>query len=204
MAKKKTTLEELDKKIETIIKYLKNLTKKEKEIESQEKIIEKEEEKEISAIEKLEKLEKETILEIQHPLLTFTYKDVVRGAVGAFFGAVTHYTFIYGIKVAEQIDVMRASILFIISFVIGGIFLYYTGFRKVKDPKILSFLPLRLIILYAVSIVMTVFVLYLFYPHFQLLNPSNPAVFWESYKQLSTVTLTAILGACTADLIGRD
>lgn len=204
MAKKKASLDELDKKIETVIAYLKQLTKEEKQIESEEKIIEKKEEKEISAIKRLEKLEKEVMLEVDNPLLTFTYKDVFRGAVGAFFGAVTHYTFIYGIKVAEQIDVLRASILFLISFAIGGVFLYLTGFRKVKDPKILSFLPLRLIVLYAVSVVTTVFVLYLFYPDFQLLNPSSPAMFWESYKQLATVTLTAILGACTADLVGRD
>ncbi len=194
----------LNKKMDVVLSSLKSILRKEKEISKEEKIVEKEEEKELSALEKLEKLEREVIHKIDHPLLNLTSKDVFRGGVGAFFGAVTHYTFIYGIKVAEQIDVFRANILFIVSFLIGGIFLYSTGFRKVKDFKILSFLPLRLIVLYAVSLSMSIVVLYLFHPQFQLFNPSSSEMFWESYKQVSTVTLTAILGACTADLIGRD
>lgn len=194
----------INKKLDFIIGSLKNVLKKETQLEKEEKLVEQEEEKEISAIEKLEKLEKEVMRKIDHPLLKLTSKDLFRGAIGAFFGAVTHYTFVYGIKVAEQIDVFRANILLVVSFIIGGVFLYSTGFRKVKDLKIMSFLPLRLIVLYAVSLVMSVIVLYLFHPQFQIFNPSSTEMFWESYKQVSTVTLTAILGACTADLIGRD
>ena len=75
--------------------------------------------------------------------------------------------------------------------------MYATGFRKIKDPKILMFLPIRLIVLYLTAIVMSVLVLLFF-------NAGFGNNFEDAFKQVSTVTLTAIIGACTADLIGKE
>ena len=86
--------------------------------------------------------------------------------------------------------------LYLLSFIIGAVFLYVTGFRKIKDVKVLAFLPIRLIVLYITSILMAILVLYFFHPEF-----GNSFIL--SFKQVATVTLTAILGACTADLIGK-
>lgn len=201
---KKVDIESISRKLDQLLEGQREILKEEKEeLEEEEKIeaLEKkeieEEEKELSELEKLEKLEKDIAKQVgPHPLRQITYKDIARGAVGAFFGAVAHYTFIYGLKVAESIDMARAGILYALSFTIGFIFLYMTGFRKIKDMKVLSFLPIRLIVLYITSLIMSALVLLLFLPDFG-------QVFADSFKQLAAVTLTAIVGACTADLIGK-
>jgi len=195
---KKLTLEALNKKLDLVLKNQQRLLKGEKRIEKEEVKEEKEEEAALAELQKLETLEKEIIQEVeQHPLQKITYKDIARGAIGAFFGSVAHYTFIYGIKVAEAITVGRATLLLPISFIIGAIFLYATGFRKIKDPKIMWFLPVRLFVLYITAIIVSILVLYLFTPSFGM-------AFVESYKQVATVSLSAIIGACTADILGKD
>lgn len=190
MAKKKVTLEQVDKKLDFLMKHLKKVEKEETKVEA-------EEEEEIKELKKLEKIELKIKEKIEpHPLKKITYKDIAKGALGAFIGVVAHYTFIYGIHVAEQIDILRATILFPLAYFIGGVFLYATGFRKVST-KMLWFLPIRLTVLYIISIIMAIAVLYLFQPEFT----HN---FWEGYKQVAAVTLTALIGACTADLIGKE
>ena len=197
MAKKRVTLEEIDKKLDSLMRHVKKIEKEEEHEEAEEEIIEKEEETEIKELKKLEDIEKKVAEKIApHPLVKITYKDIAKGAVGAFIGVVAHYTFIYGIKVAEYLDVERATVLFPLAYIIGGIFLYVAGFRRV-DIKLLWFLPIRLTVLYIISIIMSIAVLFLFYPDFS----HN---FWDAYKQVAAVTLTALVGACTADLIGKD
>lgn len=169
-------------------KELKNI---EKELESREK-------KEEEELLKLKSLEEEIKREVgPHPLRKVGLKDIVKGFVGAFIGLVVHYTFFYGIKIAENIDFTRSTLLFVLSFFVGIMFIYATGFRKIKDPKVLMFIPVRLSILYIISVVMSVLVLYLFYPKFG-------HDFIDSYKMVSVVLLAAIVGACTADLIGKE
>jgi len=58
-------------------------------------------------------------------------------------------------------------------------------------------MPVRLFILYVASILMSIFVLYIFYPAFG-------HEFAESYKMIAGVLLAAVVGACTADLIGKE
>jgi len=183
----KVTLDQVNKKLDQVLKRLKR-------IEAEEKVIEKEEEQELAELKKVEaKLEEVSA----HPLRNLTYKDVAKGAIGAFVGTVAHYTFIYGIKIAHEIDIVRATVLFPLSFIIGGVFLYIAGFRKIRDPRIMWFLPVRLIVLYTISLLISILTLWLFQPDF-LLN------FEEAYKQVAAVTLTAVIGACTADLIGKE
>ncbi|MEM4336588.1 MAG: DUF2391 family protein [Candidatus Woesearchaeota archaeon] len=208
----KATLSEINRKLDIIIAEQKKIEKKEKELLKEEEEIKKGEEEEIGKEKKLETLEEKEISELEklekieeeikkrtapHPLKKITIKDLARGAIGALFGAVAHYTFIYGLKVAELITFTRAVFLFIFSFIIGAIFLYATGFRKIKDIKILVFLPVRLIILYLTAIVMAIIVLAFFQPGFG-------ESFEEAFKQTSTITLIAMIGACTADLIGKE
>ncbi len=213
--KEGVSLSSINNKIDTILKHLSEIKKEqttakmgEEKLKQEEKrILEKTSEtelmaeaaagKELSELERLELLEKHIQKQVEpHPLRKITYKDIVRGSIGAFFGASADYAFIYGLEVAQNIDFQRATILFGLTFLIGGIFIYLTGFRKIKDPKLLSFLPLRLIVLYITTLVVTVLVLAFFQKGF-----GQNLV--DSYKQVSTVSLLAMLGAATADLIGR-
>ncbi|MBW3022538.1 DUF2391 family protein [Candidatus Woesearchaeota archaeon] len=208
----KANLKSISKKLDAILKEQKKLEKGQESIKKEEHKLEEKEEQELKKEEKVEELEEKEVSELEklermeqeikqrvapHPLKRITIKDIARGSVGALFGAVAHYTFIYGLKVAEEITFNRAIFLFIFSFLIGAVFLYATGFRKIKDPKILIFLPVRLIVLYITSLVMATLVLAFFQPAFG-------HSFEESFKQVSAVTLTAIIGACTADLIGKE
>lgn len=189
--KKKVSLEVVNRKLDAI---LRNQVRLEKE----EEIIHKEETQELRELRKLEDFEKKIKEEVgPHPLRRLTYKDLAKGVIGAFLGVAAHYTFVYGIKVASEIDVVRATLLFPIAYCFGGIFMYFTGFRRIKDPKLARFLPLRLTVLYVVAVITAFLSLWLFNPDFM-----QDAVL--TYKQVATVTLSAVIGACTADLVGRD
>jgi len=177
------------------------IEKEEKKIEGEEKDINKIEgvlQKEESDIEKLEKIETEIKAEVgEHPLANVTFKDLAKGMIGAFIGLAIHYTFVYGVEIATNLTIIRATLMFPITFLVGLLFIYATGFRKVQDKKILIYMPLRLLVLYVCSLVMSILVLYLFYPTFG----NN---FQESYKMVAGVMLAAVVGACTADLLGKE
>ena len=201
----KLSLGLIDRKLDKILKNQAVLLGQEMKIEKEEfleekeeKILEKKEGEELGELKKLEEIEKQVEKELKvHPLSRITLKDVAKGAVGAFAGLLVHYTFTYGLKTAEQIDVMRAALLFPLSFIIGVLFLYFTGFRKVKDPQLMKFLPVRVFVLYGISIVISVLVLLLFYPAFG----ADPVL---TFKQLASLSISAVVGACTADLVGND
>lgn len=189
--KKKVSLDEINSKLDRI---LRNQARLEKE----EEVVHEEEKEELRELRELEAFEKKVSEEVgEHPLRRLTYKDLSKGAIGAFLGVAAHYTFVYGIKVAAEIDVVRASLLFPIAYCFGGVFMYFTGFRRIKDPKLAKFLPLRLTVLYVVALITAFLSLWLF-------NPEFMADSVLAYKQLATVTLSAVIGACTADLVGRD
>ena len=191
---------------ESIIeKQEQQVEKEEKKVEHEEKVLEKFEEhvalnekNEQGELDRLEKLEQEIKQDVgTHPLARITLKDVVKGLVGAFVGLAVHYTFTYGVEISQRLDVARTTLLFILSFFVGLLFIYATGFRKIKDPKILMFMPVRLFVLYGASVIMSIVILIIFYPNFG-------SDFVTSYKMVGGVLLAAIVGACTADLIGKD
>lgn len=186
MAKKRVKKSSVDSKLSEILTRVKRLETE----QLQELKAEKEQSEELEDLEKQIKEMTEP-----HPLRRITYKDIAKGSLGAFIGVVAHYTFVYGIKVAQEIDIVRATILYPLAFILGGVFLYATGYRKVRVTRILWFLPVRLVVLYMISILTALVVLLLFQPQFM----QN---FWDAYKQLAAVTLTAMIGACAADLIG--
>ncbi|MBI4016062.1 MAG: DUF2391 family protein [Candidatus Aenigmarchaeota archaeon] len=198
MPKRGVSLAVINKKLDLILKNQQKLMKEESEELAEESRIEKEEKQELSQLEKLKRLEEKVAATVEpHPLTKITYKDVAKGTIGAFIGVVAHFTFVYGIKVAHEISVARAYALFPLSLIIGGVFMYFTGFRKIKDPKIMWFLPVRLFVLYLIAILVALAVLLFFSPEF--------GTNWEtSIKQLSTITLLGVIGSITADLLGKD
>src|SRR3989344_5732800 len=199
----------IEQKLSEVLRNQKALLAKDKfEIENQKKILGKEseilkkedqelrgtrnvedlEKKQLEELKKLEELEQEIEKHLEpHPLLKVGVRDVVRGSVGALAGIVLHYTFVYGVKVAENLTTLRATILFVLTFLIGFTFLYVTGFRKIQDKKILLFMPVRLIILYLVSLIMSILVLWFFFPN------DFGYQFDESYKQVASVMLPALI-----------
>lgn len=216
--KKKSVSEKLDQVMAIENKLLKvenSISQKEDKLAVEEKRIEEEEEKietdeksvkdisiilqkEESDLERLEKIENEIKSEVGgHPLAKVTLKDITKGLIGAFVGLSVHYTFTYGVEIAHGLTMTRATIMFPLTFLVGLLFIYATGFRKIEDKRILIYMPVRLSVLYICSVMMSVMVLYLFYPTFG----QN---FEESYKMIAGVMLAAVVGACTADLLGKE
>ncbi len=198
MPKKRVSLDDINRKLDRVMSTQKMILAREESLAKTEELVHREELEELEKLKELKAYEREVLERVgSHPLKRISYKDVAKGSVGAFIGIAAHYTFVYGVKVAAEIDVFRATLLFPISFILGGVFMYMTGFRKIRDPKLMSFLPVRLTILYTVAVLTATLSLILF-------NPDFFHSFWDTYKQIATVTLSATIGACTADLIGKE
>ena len=196
----KTTVSNADilKRLDSIDRKLNALPKLERKIFEEEEKIEGEEEAEIIELKKLEKLEKELENDVKvNPLTKIGLHDLTKSIIGAFFGVLGHFSFFYGVKLAENISMGRATLLYIIAFFIGFFLLYQSGFRKL-DKKYWSYIPSRISIIYVNSIVVIFIVLVLFnYISFD-------STFVEIYKTVASVSILAVMGAATADLLGRD
>jgi uncharacterized membrane protein len=197
MPKKQVTLSEINRKLNKLLKEQESLHKEHSTIKKTGRKIAKAESAELSGLEKLKLIQKEISRTIEpHPLRKITLRDIAQGTIGAFFGVLAHFTFFYGVKVAHQLSLTRAILLFPLSLVIGSVFLYATGFRKVPR-KYLWYLPVRLGVLLFVAVSMAILVLAIFEPAF-----GHDLI--ESFKQVATVSLIGLLGAITADLIGKE
>src|SRR3989344_5653714 len=173
---KSSKLDQINKKLDKLIRIESDQS------EDQEEDSEKIENLEKKQIKELEELEENLIKEIgDHPIRKITQKDIAKGVIGAF--------------VAEILSLTRISFMYIVSFFIGAIFLYATGFRKVKQIRVLKFLPLRVTVIYMVSLITISLVLTLF-------NQYNSIE--ELYRQVGVLSLPAIIGASAADLIGEN
>lgn len=194
-AKKTSRLSASDQILANQKKILKKLDKVFKE-EQKEDAADIAEEKELLKIEEMESnLEKE--LE-DKPLKNITVKDFFKSAIGAFFGILGHFSFFYGVEIAHDISLVRASLLYVLAFVIGAIFLYSTGYRKVERSAAMKIIPLRLFIIYLTSILIIIIVLSVF--GFIGLESSITEIF----KTVATISILAVMGAVTADLIGKE
>jgi len=202
---KKRKKQSLGKKLDLILKKEEEVLKKESEIaleekkeDNKEKKIEYLEENELAEIKELEKLEKDIKNQIkEHPLKKIGTRDVVKGLVGAFAGVIVHNALYYGSAIAGRFDNPRATIWFILAFILGGVLLYASGYRKIEDKKTLWILPIRLMILYSAALVVSAAALFLYYPHFG----DNLG---ESFRLLAAVQMSATIGAVTADMLGRE
>ena len=161
------------------------------EIVKEEKKIEKE-------TEKVEKLEEKIAKEVTpKPLTIFNIRDLNKGIIGAFIGVVAHFGFIYGKAIAKYITIPRATLLLIFSYLLILILMYETGYREIKEKRLLKILPRRATIIYLTSLIVVVIIFFLF----NMIDLSDPT---ELYKQIAVTSVLASLGAGTADLIGRD
>ena len=166
-------------------------------LEKQQITLEKKQLKELQDLEKLEQQIKKAVT--PKPLGKITSRDFFKSLVGAFIGVGVHYTFTYGVEISQHLGVLRTHFLYLLSFIIIILFIYATGFRKIEIHKhTLFFIPLRISILYITLLLVSIFVLITFYPNFMALP------FQTKYTQIATLLLPAVIGACTADLIGKE
>lgn len=185
---------ELQKKEFNVIK---KENKKLNKIDKEEHKVSALENKTLRELEDLKKLEEKIKQEVgEHPLRKITYKDVGKSMIGAFVGMVSHFTVLEGLHFAENVSLSRANFFLFISFLVGIVMIYYTGFRKVKDVRLFAILPFRLFLVYGVTIISILIVLFVF--------SSGHLEQDLIYRQVAVLSLPAIIGACAADLIGGD
>lgn len=159
--------------------------------------------------EKIEKLEQKQLESLKalreevkkdigpHPLTKITRADIVRSFIGALIGTVGHFAFFYGVELAEKISLIRATSLYILAAIVAFFFMYYSGFRKVKEIKIMRFIPLRVVVVYVISLIVVVGTLFIFG------FIDQPSSVGHIYKVVSTTLILAVLGASTADILGK-
>jgi len=146
-------------------------------------------------LKELEELESSIKKEFgSHPLKRITFKDLTKGVIGAFVGIVSHFAFIEGSHIAQQIDINRAFLLYLTSFLLGTILIYFSGYRRVKQVKFLRLMPLRIVLIYFTALLSVIVVLFLF----------NQITTTDMlFKQVATISIPAVIGASVADLIGK-
>ncbi len=204
----------LEQKIDLILSQQKMLLSKESQIERDEQQIESleqkeltqeqlnssQEQQELAELKKIEALENDLKMDIDKssPLRKITYKDITKGVIGAFFGVVGHFAFIEGSQLSLDFTFARSLIMYVVSFGILVAFLYFSGFRRITDEVKYKFLPLRAIVIYVSAIVTSYLVLLLF----NAINFGTP--FFEIFRTISSISVLAVLGAATADLIGKN
>lgn len=184
-----------EKKVENKVE---NVEKKEEEIGKKETSIIAEEKKIEKQTEKVEHLEKEIKEEVTaKPLTKLSGRDINKGIIGAFIGVVAHFAFIYGKEIAKGITTARATILIAVSYLLLIVLMYETGYRKVKDKKVIGILPIRATVIFLTSIAV-IFAIFLLFNQIDFSDTAG------LYKQIAVTSVLAALGAGTADLIGRD
>ncbi len=209
---KKDVLEEIRKDQKKILKLQKEILAKETKIEKGEQemlSLERQalkeedqilsgEEEELSELKKIEELERRILKDVEGSAIKkITYRDITKGMIGAFFGIVGHFAFAKGASIAAEFSYLRSSMLYLTSFIIIIIFLYVAGFRKVDDKFKFKFIPVRAIVIYFSAIV-TVGIVLSLYGVFTLESSLQ-----QIYNTVAAISILAVLGAGTADLIGK-
>ena len=207
--KKQNSLSEnsLNKKLDTILENQKKILRNESKIFKEEEKLEDIGTKDLNNDKKLASSEKEALKELENlekefsknysPFTKITTKDFIKGFIGAFIGVMSHFAFSKAADLAPTLEIWRATILYIIAFIIIVGMLYYTGFRKVRKQTILHFMPIRATILYGVSII-TILIVNALFGKIHL-----PLNFTQIYTLVGANIILAVMGAGTADLIGR-
>ena len=131
------------------------------------------------------------------PLKKITIKDFGKALIGSFIGVTSHFVFLEGAHFADNLTAYRATWLLIVAYLVGLIFIYAAGFKKVKQIRLLSFIPARITLIYIVALSVTFFVLYIYG-----ITAHSSAIL--IYKQVAAVSIPAIIGASAADLIGHE
>ena len=148
-------------------------------------------------LDELEKIEAKLNQSIRKPLKHVTKRDLFKGFIGAFVGVMGHFAFSKAADLAKDLTLWQTTNLYIVAAFIITIMLYYTGFRAIEKQIVLQFMPLRAVTLYSVSIFTILLVNLLFGKiHF-------PLDFTEIYKLVGASIILAVMGAGTADLLGK-
>lgn len=213
-SKSKSAFSRLEEKLDLILSNQTKMIAQESKIVANELQIEKleadelrndekigaQEREELAELKKIEALENELKDDIEKssPLKKITYKDITKGIIGAFFGIVGHFAFVEGTHLSEEFSVLRCTVMYLTSFLILVAFLYFSGFRKITDEVKYKFLPLRAFVIYASAISTAYLVLLLF----DSIHFGTP--FIDVYRTISSISVLAVLGAATADLIGKN
>ncbi len=193
--KEKSSLKDVEEKLNQILKYEKEQNKSDDVVEE---IGKKQLKRDVKFEKEIDQLQKDLEKEVgSHPLRKITYRDFGKALIGAFIGVVSHFAFLEGAVLSEKLSIFRATMILITGYVLGIIFIYVAGFRKVKQINVLKFVPLRITVIYIVSLFVVYFVLFLFG-----LTEHSTGV--EIYKQVAAVSIPAIIGASAADLIGKN
>ena len=199
MVTNKQLLEKIDSRLDTIEKRLSRIEEDEHtELEASQHLQESEDAG-LEQLKKLEELEEEIERDVAaRPLARITYHDLTKGIIGSFFGIVGHFAFFYGGRIALDLGLWRAHALLVTSFIILILFLYFSGFRKVSKEHKRRFLAYRVLLIYVVAHAVIALVLFLF----GQITSAMSAI--EIYKNIATVSILAVMGAATADLIGGE
>ena len=197
--KKESTTESILKRVTRIEKKINKLTSLEKVLSEDKK------EKELSSFEnkqqlsELAKLEKELESDIhQKPITKITSRDFVKSVIGATFGVIGHFSFYDGVAISHEISVLKATLLLFVSLLIGIALMYFSGFRSIKSKQALQMMPLRISVIYFTSL-LTAFVILLLFQH-----DYETFTYVSLYKSIATNSILAVMGAATADLIGKN
>lgn len=199
----------LNDKLDLILINQKKILKNEERILGEEKKIEELEYKELKneknqsktgaeVLEELDKLNKDLKLNLKNPITKITKRDILKGFVGASIGVMSHFAFTKGAELAPTLDIWRIIVLYILAFILIVVMLYYTGFRTIRKKTIFKFLPLRATVLYTVSIFCILIVNFIFGKIYL------PVSFEEIFRIVGANIILAVMGAGTADLIGRN
>jgi uncharacterized membrane protein len=176
-----------EKKVEHAVELV---GKKESQIAKDEKNI-------IKETKKIENMERRIEKEVKtRPLSGFTLKDLNKGIVGAFIGVVAHFGFVYGKAIAGDITILRASLILVFSYLLIVLLMYETGYREIKEKRLLGLLPKRATYVYITSILVVFAIFYIF-------NMVDLSDYIGLYKQIAVTSVLASLGAGTADLLGK-
>ena len=204
----------LNAKLDLILKNQETILENEAKIlGEEEKILQKEEEieqlereeinnekkyhtQEEGSLESLLALQQKLEVESKKSMRKITKKDFFKGFIGAFIGVMSHFAFLKAVSISEDLTFMRATALLIVAAIIIITMLYFTGFRQIRNKFVFNFIPLRATILYGVSIFTILFVNFLFG---QIYDYS----FMGLYNLVAANIILAVIGAGTADLIGR-
>lgn len=193
----KRKLSSLDKQQKTLLDLQNKLLEKENEIFELERRIYDVEEKNYKLHKKFNKNSFEKFIHAKRDVLgKINYKDFVKAIIGAFFGVMGHFAFAKGVDIAQGHSYLRSTLLLLTSFIILILFIYFSGYRQVKTYYFLKFFPLRATAIYVSAIFTVVFVLLLY----GIVDFSTP--FKEVYNVVAAISILAVLGAGTSDLIG--
>ena len=198
----------LNEKLDLIIRNQAKILKNEELILGKEDEIEELEKEELAQDKRTSQTEEETLDElakieaklnqsISKPLKLVTKRDLFKGFIGSFVGVMGHFAFSKAADIANNLSMYQTSFLYFVAAVIVIIMLYYTGFRNIEKQIILKFMPLRAITLYSVSIFTILFVNLIFG------KIDFPLEFTQIYKIVGSNIILAVMGAVTADLLGK-